>query len=124
MAAKVFDVVEMLEHVLLDLPMLDLLLAQRVNKQFKSTIEGSMKIQQALFFTPVSDSGDPSWAEVTLNPLLCFTYPIEKRCAAYGEPQALFVLTVRPQALHRQSSAWRMLRIQPPKVYLAYAEKG
>lgn len=52
MGAKVFDIAELLEMVLFNLPMVDLLRSQRVNKQFKSMIDGSEKLQRALFFLP------------------------------------------------------------------------
>lgn len=51
MAAKSFTTTELVEQMLLQLPMKDLLLAQRVDKIFKATIDGSLKLQQALFFT-------------------------------------------------------------------------
>ena len=41
---------ELLELVLLNLPNEDVLLAQRVNKQFKSVIENSSQLQKKLFF--------------------------------------------------------------------------
>lgn len=41
---------ELLELCLLNLPNEDILLAQRVNKQFKSTIENSSQLQKKLFF--------------------------------------------------------------------------
>ena len=44
MASKAFQVTELLEAILLELPIKDLLLAQRINKQFKDTIKGSIKI--------------------------------------------------------------------------------
>lgn len=56
---------ELLEQVLLNLPVKDILLAQRVNRGFKATIDGSKKLQQALFFSP-----EPASVSPTLNPLL------------------------------------------------------
>lgn len=49
-AARVINIVELLEAILLQSPMQDLLLAQRVNKQFKDTVENSSHLQRALFF--------------------------------------------------------------------------
>lgn len=49
-AHAVINTPEPLENILVRLPMKRLLLNQRVNKQFKATIDGSNKLQQALFF--------------------------------------------------------------------------
>lgn len=52
----VFATVELLETVLLKLPIRDLLLVQRTNKQWQAVITGSKKVQRALFFEPVTSS--------------------------------------------------------------------
>ena len=52
-ATAVFDTFELLESILYELPMRDLLLAQRVNKQCRAIIQSSKKLQRALFFVPV-----------------------------------------------------------------------
>ncbi|KAK4618101.1 hypothetical protein CLAFUW4_11934 [Fulvia fulva] len=49
-AHVVINTPELLDNILLRLPMKRLLFSQRVNKQFKATIDGSIKLQQALFF--------------------------------------------------------------------------
>lgn len=46
---------ELLEMILLQLPVVDILLAQRVNKTWQATIANSPKLQRALFFRPVDD---------------------------------------------------------------------
>ena len=46
------DVTELLEHILLFLPMSDLLRAQRVSKYFRDTILHSQCLQEALFLRP------------------------------------------------------------------------
>ena len=46
---KVFDTVELLEAILLQLPCKDVLLAQRVSRTWQSIIHGSVKLQKALF---------------------------------------------------------------------------
>lgn len=51
-ATRVFGIPELAEMILLHLPMRDLLLAQRVCSHWRTSIEGSPKIQRALFFTP------------------------------------------------------------------------
>ncbi|KAK5681768.1 hypothetical protein LTS10_006301 [Elasticomyces elasticus] len=51
-AQQVLDLPELLESILLGLPMRDLLLAQRVSKTFQQVIVSSPHIQRALFFAP------------------------------------------------------------------------
>ncbi|KAK5683529.1 hypothetical protein LTS10_005062 [Elasticomyces elasticus] len=57
---------ELLQEILLMLPMEDVLLAQRVNKPFRSTITNSLPLQQKLFLAPL-----PAQPErPPINPLL------------------------------------------------------
>lgn len=51
-AEQVFQVPELLELVLFNLPQKDLLLCQRVNRSFCNTVKFSPKLQKALFFMP------------------------------------------------------------------------
>ncbi|GIZ48476.1 hypothetical protein CKM354_001153500 [Cercospora kikuchii] len=48
----VFATPELLESILLQLPMLDLISAQRVDRTFQHAIKKSPSIQRALFFRP------------------------------------------------------------------------
>lgn len=56
-ASQVFNIVELLEGVLLHVDIKTLLLAQRVSKTWKATIAGSLKLQQTLFFAKINDHG-------------------------------------------------------------------
>ncbi|KAK3684611.1 hypothetical protein LTR37_020111 [Vermiconidia calcicola] len=47
--------IELVEAILSQLPMRDLLLAQRVCKHWKEVIDASSKLQKALFFQPATD---------------------------------------------------------------------
>lgn len=49
----VSNVPELLENILLELPIKSLLVVQRVSKTFHATITGSPRLQQALFFKPL-----------------------------------------------------------------------
>ncbi|CZT25743.1 uncharacterized protein RCC_11412 [Ramularia collo-cygni] len=49
-ASQIFTLPEILENILLGLPVLDLLLAQRVDKTFHGVINSSIHIKRALFF--------------------------------------------------------------------------
>lgn len=55
-AQQVFSTIELLEMILMELSIRDLLLSQRVYKAFQQTIEGSTKLQQALFMAPFEAS--------------------------------------------------------------------
>ncbi|KAF3939094.1 hypothetical protein ABW19_dt0210186 [Dactylella cylindrospora] len=59
---RVFAIPELLEQILLDLPMRTLLLSQRVNTTFHTVIKTSSKIQEALFFKALPNShGEPDF---------------------------------------------------------------
>lgn len=65
---KVFDIPELLEAIFLEVPVPDLLVSQRVNKQFKATVEHSIKIQRKLFYKqPLRQNGD---SMININPML------------------------------------------------------
>jgi hypothetical protein len=51
-AQQVFDITELLEAILLELPIKDLLFAQKICRRFKAVIEDSTSLQKALFFQP------------------------------------------------------------------------
>ncbi|KAF2726791.1 hypothetical protein EJ04DRAFT_582465 [Polyplosphaeria fusca] len=58
-SSRVFGVYELLEAILLYLPMRFLLLAQGVNRCWKATIDSSKPIQCALFFLPRDPDSEP-----------------------------------------------------------------
>ena len=53
-ASQVGNTYELLENILLHLPLRQLLLAQKVNKKFHAVIQDSLQINQALFWKPIS----------------------------------------------------------------------
>jgi len=53
-AAQVLGIPELLEAILYELPMRDLLLVQRVNGRWQSTIQESKRLRRALFYEPVA----------------------------------------------------------------------
>ena len=65
---KVFDVAELLEHILSHLPMKDILLAQRVSKQFRHAIKNSLTLQRKLFYLPSKTENEDRLPKV--NPFL------------------------------------------------------
>ncbi|KAK4546765.1 hypothetical protein LTR36_001497 [Oleoguttula mirabilis] len=67
---RLTSTVELLEQVLLQLPLRDIFLAQRVNKYFASVIKTSIHIQRTLFLTPEPPSSHDTSSGVRVNPLL------------------------------------------------------
>ena len=60
---QVVDTVELLEWILLKLPTKDLLLSQRVAKQWQAVIKTSKILQEALFLRPIDGDDGPFWVE-------------------------------------------------------------
>ncbi|KAI7183706.1 hypothetical protein KC363_g8101 [Hortaea werneckii] len=101
LATKVFGIPELAEAILLNLPMKDLLFAQLICKDIKDLIDGSTRIQRALFFLPGEatsanfeskhmsapfnwlhegkDLGFPSEGGVNVNPLICCYHYLKPR---------------------------------------------
>ncbi|EME80895.1 uncharacterized protein MYCFIDRAFT_85160 [Pseudocercospora fijiensis CIRAD86] len=131
-AAKVFDTVELLEAILLELPIRDVPLAQRIAQTWQQTINGSIKLQRSLFLKPASYSisKSSSMQFVDLN-TPCSTI------LQYAGPQTLLTSilpitkssTKTPTVLNfdhkprksnpnpnNENSAWKnMLLTQPPR---------
>jgi hypothetical protein len=77
-AEKVLCLVELLELILLDLPMRDLLLAQRVCRQWRACIRSSSRLKQKLFLEtphPCPRPDTETDLKVEINPLLQETFP-------------------------------------------------
>ena len=66
----VFDTAELLEEILLAMPIEDLLRAQAVSSTWKAAMNNSVRIQRALFFRPISldDGSHQDSAEVSTHP--------------------------------------------------------
>ncbi|KAK3708981.1 hypothetical protein LTR37_011145 [Vermiconidia calcicola] len=54
--AQLASIAELVEMILLSLPLSDILLAQRVDRTWKHVIDTSPQLQRALFFAPATDS--------------------------------------------------------------------
>ncbi|KAK5696386.1 hypothetical protein LTR17_024262, partial [Elasticomyces elasticus] len=82
-----FDTVELLENIILFLPLRRILQVQRVSKQWQNTVQGSVKTRRALFLEPSSNvvlntHGKTEWrttqnqiwqGKALINPLVkCF----------------------------------------------------
>ncbi|GME22633.1 f-box domain protein [Neofusicoccum parvum] len=138
---QVFRTPELLELILLHLPMRDLLLAQRVCQTFRTLVRTSPTLQQALFFKPLPATALPqpsspsylrshpsrkptaeSWER---NPLLIPDFwpwfdrddPTNKYSPTLRDPDTLKTLplaTERRVWLRPEASWRRMLVVQPP----------
>lgn len=58
LAQQVFGTTELLEEVLLKLPMKDLFMSQKVCKRWKAVLEQSIRIQRTIFFVPATTKDD------------------------------------------------------------------
>ncbi|TKA70606.1 hypothetical protein B0A55_06712 [Friedmanniomyces simplex] len=114
------DTVELLETIILHLPLRDILVLQRVSKQWQAVIQGSRKVKRALFLEP---SGDvklktyktPEWrttqgriwrGKMLLNPLIrCFSTRDEAKISIGQHDYALPRGTSHPFSLSTASVA-------------------
>jgi hypothetical protein len=71
-AHKVLNTTELLEAILVELPIRDLLFSQRVCRTFKDTIANSIRLQQALFLAAepsITEAAQLRLHQLTINPL-------------------------------------------------------
>jgi hypothetical protein len=74
-AARFFAIGELLEAILLELPIKDLLLSQRINKDCKRAVDSSTRIRKALFLIP-GDAEDTNVEIVPHGPDLTPVKPV------------------------------------------------
>lgn len=122
---RTFGIAELLEAILVQLPPEDVLLAQRVSKDWQATIKTSKELQEKLFFRPISSQifdrsryGDGKWRDIETqeevqprwNPLLERLY--DQLFLRVHTPQ---IEDLPTSAWQRPEASWRkMLRSQPP----------
>lgn len=111
-SSRVLDSVELLERVLVHLPMVDILLFQRVSHKWHAVIRSSLSLQRALFMA--APPGGPverlelSWDKtpLTINPLVA---------RRFGYAGRLHGDIVRHQKVLYAGASWRgMFLTQPP----------
>lgn len=123
-ASRTFSIAELLEAILAQLPPKDLLLLQRVSKDWKAAV-ASKEVQEKLFFRPISSQildrssyGDGKWRDIETqeevqpkwNPLLEPLY--DQLFLRVHTPQ---IEDLPTSAWQRPEASWRkMLRSQPP----------
>jgi len=76
-AQAVFATTELLENVLVYLPMLDVLTSQRVCRAFRDTVDESLALQRKLFF--IADAPYQTWHYCGGAPRACTQHGSEKR---------------------------------------------
>ncbi|ORY13921.1 hypothetical protein BCR34DRAFT_249237 [Clohesyomyces aquaticus] len=133
----VLSVFELLEQILLNLSMLDLLLAQAVCMRWHTVIQTSPRIQRALYFLPREVPPSPTPADFKPNPVLAAAFADNFE---FSKPMGLYHIWQRnPKApkefcteilLHNTMDSWeeaikyknaswkRMLVIQPPVIHV------
>ncbi|KAF2174214.1 hypothetical protein M409DRAFT_49073 [Zasmidium cellare ATCC 36951] len=131
---QVFDTAELLEQILLALPLKDLLLDQCVCKTWKNCVDNSIKLQRGLFFRPAGEMAVEEYefdmrrfgfvlpryeTRYRVSTRVCFINPILVTKLGYDGIAHLIVgeldETELPSSLlHPQASWRRMLAIQPP----------
>ena len=72
--ANVLEVPELLEMILLWLPMKDLLFAQKICRRWQAAINGSKQIRKALFFEPGAAVDAPCETKLVEAPILLLNY--------------------------------------------------
>lgn len=137
--AEPLQVVELLELILLNLPMRELLLSQRVCRRWKDVITGSQALQRALYFLPEPDvechspsfTGKPISSYFRPNRLLEDAFwnqfdipPVsDESCIPHQKLRCYCSATVRlrtfaaewHESMKYEEASWRrMLITQPP----------
>lgn len=120
---------ELLEQILLHLPMLDLLHSQRVCRHWKDTIDSSPTLQQALYFRPVPVGRNHGEAGSNLqdqhsnifNPLLQEVFTEWFNSSSYFKPNnrdnreyVAYIPMQRddPEIFNRPEASWRRMLFQ------------
>ncbi|KAJ7064044.1 hypothetical protein C8F01DRAFT_1130159 [Mycena amicta] len=122
---NVLSTPELLELILVLLPMSDLLVsASRVSKLWNAFITLSPTLQRALFFQPLANTNTNTVTAPARNPLLIAMFPPFFASDDTADPEDAFngPLAIQampwahaPKAFRRQTASWRrMLVVQPP----------
>lgn len=118
---RIWDIPEVVENILLFLPMRDLLLDQRVCTRWQNVIQAAPRLQQALFFRPVSNLsvGKDGRIERESNSILEATFPAWfPKLLVYGEHRIAdspWATKLTRLAILRRDASWRrMFTAQPP----------
>lgn len=110
----VFDTAELAEAIFLELPMRGLLVnVQRTCKQWKAVLDGSRKLQQAMFFEPIADQALHPDTPHELAETRPAAHPLV--IGPYLNPRADKYKYSQLDVLWRLNASWRrQLVSQPP----------
>jgi hypothetical protein len=138
--AAVFNVQELLKHILSFLDMRTLLVtAQRINRKCRATVKGSLSLQRTLYLRPQPPGLDPQNNDRRRNPLLVEAFP------AWVEPLAeknsriieradysslpMCASQAKKKAFLRPEASWRIMLVTQPPIHklgclMLYVEGG
>ena len=129
---SVFRTPELMEKILLELPIKDVLLSQRVSSTFKNTITDSPRLQQALFLKPLpgkplsirNDEKTAQWAEGPRD-RNCFSViknPWYHDFAKYYERSNPDRMRNAPERITRPEASWRHMLVSQHPVKVVWLE--
>ncbi|KAL4879720.1 hypothetical protein BJY04DRAFT_88756 [Aspergillus karnatakaensis] len=123
-ALRALQTPEILEQILLHLPLTPLLLSQRVSKYWKTVLATSPKLQQALYLRPAPTSLPPPTHHANpFNPLLQEVFPEWFDSSSYISPTSrdnreyiAYIPMQRsdPARFTRPEASWRRMYFQHP----------
>lgn len=120
LSERVFGAFELLDDILLNPPMLDILIFQRVNTAWKDTIAKSILLQRKLFLSPVApgpvskQKHGLTLHDLEFNPILRKSMYWNPKIEKFGDVE-LCGPSVAFQRVDYPSALWRkMLFTQPP----------
>ncbi|KAK4494049.1 hypothetical protein PRZ48_015236 [Zasmidium cellare] len=119
---KVFQVNELLEHVLLQLPWKDLFMCQSVSRRFRDVVAGSTSLKQKMFLLLRDSSVSPQESSLKICPALD-KYPYRRQTpSSTNKSQAQEVVRlIRPPANVVEESSWHKLYLTDPPVRKMWA---
>ena len=124
LTSKVFGNSLIIENILSHLSIPELLQAQRIHSQFKTTIEQSASLQRQLFFKPITthDAGketpywNPPLARLFAPLFSLYRYVDDESFETFGEMTLYWdkIPDMRERILRPEASWRRMFPVQPP----------
>lgn len=114
---NLFNTVELLEIILLYLPIRDILLAQRVNAQWRATINCSNRLQRALFIELiVPECQRNSLSEDSSGGPKVFFNPLADKLFWAMSLWQVSLMDVMPETWKYPEASWRQMALTQPPV--------
>lgn len=102
-ARAVFDTAELLEHIMLQVPMATILTSQRVCQQFRDIVKTSKKIQEKLFFRTNSECEYWAWQQAGGGPVQQSANPDDWMENPDQDPEEIKTLSARVNDFFRDT---------------------